>query len=135
MRMERLATPLALNCWPLMAVSRPPKSLSSNPGDLPGISKGVKSKAIRALIVDDEPIARRVLREELEIQPDIEIAGEADNGSKALAAGGEDALQQLARTANQEAAGIERFLRRRQGIQLGGRRAFSILFLLRRLFP
>jgi two-component system LytT family response regulator len=39
---------------------------------------------LRALIVDDEPIARRVLREELELQPDIEIAGEADGGRRAL---------------------------------------------------
>jgi two-component system, LytTR family, response regulator len=39
---------------------------------------------VRALIVDDEPVARRVLREELEAQPDFEIVGEADNGAKAL---------------------------------------------------
>jgi DNA-binding LytR/AlgR family response regulator len=39
---------------------------------------------LRALIVDDEPIARRVLREELELQPDIEIAGEAESGRRAL---------------------------------------------------
>jgi YesN/AraC family two-component response regulator len=35
---------------------------------------------LKALIVDDEQIARRVLREELEYLPDVEIAGEADNG-------------------------------------------------------
>jgi Response regulator of the LytR/AlgR family len=40
---------------------------------------------MRVLIVDDEPIARRVLREELELQPDVEIVGEADNGVRALA--------------------------------------------------
>lgn len=39
---------------------------------------------LKALIVDDEQIARRVLREELENLPDIEIAGEADNGKDAL---------------------------------------------------
>src|SRR5450631_241252 len=39
---------------------------------------------LRTLIVDDEPIARRVLREELELIEDIEIIGEADNGKKAL---------------------------------------------------
>jgi two-component system LytT family response regulator len=38
----------------------------------------------RALIVDDEPIARRVLREEIEQQPDIEIVGEAADGVRAL---------------------------------------------------
>jgi two-component system, LytTR family, response regulator len=39
---------------------------------------------LRTLIVDDEPIARRVLREELELIDGVEIVGEADNGEKAL---------------------------------------------------
>lgn len=39
---------------------------------------------MRALIVDDEPLARKVLREELEALPGVEIAGEADNGRDAL---------------------------------------------------
>ena len=30
--------------------------------------------------MDDEPIARKILREELDLLPDIEIVGEADNG-------------------------------------------------------
>lgn len=38
---------------------------------------------MRALIVDDEPVARRVLREELELLS-MEIAGEAENGEAAL---------------------------------------------------
>ena len=42
------------------------------------------SCALKALIVDDEPIARRVLREDLELFPDVEILGEADNGKDAL---------------------------------------------------
>jgi two-component system LytT family response regulator len=37
------------------------------------------------LIVDDEPIARRVLREGLELLPDVDVVGEADNGRSALA--------------------------------------------------
>lgn len=40
---------------------------------------------MRALIVDDEPIARRVLREELESIDSVEVVGEADNGEAALA--------------------------------------------------
>jgi DNA-binding LytR/AlgR family response regulator len=40
---------------------------------------------MRALIVDDEPMARKVLREELEFVDSIEIVGEADNGDTALA--------------------------------------------------
>ena len=39
---------------------------------------------IRALIVDDEPVARKVLREELEVLEAIEVVGEADNGRAAL---------------------------------------------------
>ena len=37
-----------------------------------------------ALIVDDEPIARRILREELEIVPEVRIVGEAGDGKEAL---------------------------------------------------
>jgi len=39
---------------------------------------------IKSLIVDDEPIARRVLREELEQIRDLEIVGEAEHGREAL---------------------------------------------------
>src|SRR5262245_41043025 len=39
---------------------------------------------IRTLIVDDEPVARQVLREELAFFPDIEVVAEADNGARAL---------------------------------------------------
>jgi two-component system LytT family response regulator len=39
---------------------------------------------IRTLIVDDESIARKVLRDELEVFKDVEIIGEADNGQEAL---------------------------------------------------
>jgi DNA-binding LytR/AlgR family response regulator len=38
---------------------------------------------MRALIVDDEPVARRVLREELEDEG-VEVVGEAENGAAAL---------------------------------------------------
>lgn len=39
---------------------------------------------MRALLVDDEPVARKVLREELEAMTGIEVAGEAENGQVAL---------------------------------------------------
>lgn len=39
---------------------------------------------MRALIVDDEPVARKVLREELEALGSVEIVGEAENGEIAL---------------------------------------------------
>jgi len=41
---------------------------------------------LKTLIVDDEPIARRVLREELELIDGVEVVGEADNGKRALEA-------------------------------------------------
>lgn len=39
---------------------------------------------LKTLIVDDEPIARRVLREELELIPGVEVIGEAADGVAAL---------------------------------------------------
>jgi two-component system LytT family response regulator len=39
---------------------------------------------LKTLIVDDEPIARKVLRQELESIPGVEVVAEADNGSAAL---------------------------------------------------
>ena len=42
------------------------------------------SMGLKTLIVDDEPIARKVLREELESMAGIEVVGEADNGAAAL---------------------------------------------------
>jgi two-component system LytT family response regulator len=39
---------------------------------------------LRTLIVDDEPIARKILREELGSFEEVEIIGEADNGVSAL---------------------------------------------------
>lgn len=41
-------------------------------------------RVMKTLIVDDEPIARRVLREELEALPAVLIVGEAENGEQAL---------------------------------------------------
>jgi DNA-binding LytR/AlgR family response regulator len=41
---------------------------------------------MRALIVDDEPIARQVLREELDSIPEVEVVGEAEDGKEALRA-------------------------------------------------
>jgi DNA-binding LytR/AlgR family response regulator len=39
---------------------------------------------VRVLIADDEPIARRVLREHLEMMSGVEIAGEASTGPEAV---------------------------------------------------
>jgi two-component system, LytTR family, response regulator len=40
--------------------------------------------ALKVLVVDDEPVARRVLIEELEFLPDVDIVGEAESGAEAL---------------------------------------------------
>src|ERR1700689_2197055 len=40
--------------------------------------------SIRTLVVDDEEIARRVLRDELDLIPEIDVIGEAENGRDAL---------------------------------------------------
>jgi len=40
---------------------------------------------LRVLIVDDEPIARRVLQQELACLDRVDVVGEADNGERALA--------------------------------------------------
>jgi two-component system, LytTR family, response regulator len=39
---------------------------------------------LKTLIVDDEPIARKILREELELIADVEVIGEAADGAAAL---------------------------------------------------
>ena len=39
---------------------------------------------LKTLIVDDEPIARRILREELELFDEISVVGEAEDGEQAL---------------------------------------------------
>ena len=41
---------------------------------------------LSTLIVDDEPVARSILREELEQMDDIALIGEAEDGASALAA-------------------------------------------------
>ena len=41
-------------------------------------------RSLNALIVDDEPIARQVLREELELLDDVTVVGEAEDGRQAL---------------------------------------------------
>lgn len=41
---------------------------------------------LRTLIVDDEPVARQVLREELELMTGVEIVGEAGDGERAVQA-------------------------------------------------
>lgn len=77
-------------CRPFQIVHQPPPS--AHPKDMKQAGEGVIQVSepegsplrLRTLIVDDEPIARRVLREELETMDGIEIVGEVDNGAVAM---------------------------------------------------
>src|SRR6266852_2412050 len=44
------------------------------------------AKCIRALVIDDEPLAREMIREMLEGDPQVEIIGECGNGRAAVEA-------------------------------------------------
>jgi two-component system LytT family response regulator len=43
------------------------------------------NRQLLALVVDDEPVARKLLCEELELFPNVTVIGEAENGRDALA--------------------------------------------------
>src|SRR5437762_3375354 len=45
---------------------------------------GMDDTGLKTLIVDDEPIARKILREELELIDAVTVVGEAENGEQAL---------------------------------------------------
>jgi two-component system, LytTR family, response regulator len=59
-------------------------SFSFGPDDLRATTFSVDIAPIRTLVVDDEPVARQVLRDELGAFADVEVAGEAANGNDAL---------------------------------------------------
>ena len=80
----RRPRPPAIRKKPLAESSQPLVDLSSGRRQDVGISKNVASRHLRVLIVDDEPMARRILREELEQQLEVEVLSEADNGARAL---------------------------------------------------
>jgi two-component system LytT family response regulator len=67
-------------------VKQPPAHLKSGRASGPAMLQrsGDPDMRLKTLIVDDEPVARKVLREELELIPGVEVVGEADNGATAL---------------------------------------------------
>jgi two-component system, LytTR family, response regulator len=76
---------------PAFATAHPnssPGDSKTVPGFRPRMLKEAERQAhgmpLRVLIVDDEPIARKVLREELELIPGVEVTGEASDGAGAL---------------------------------------------------
>ncbi len=42
------------------------------------------SRVLKTLIADDEQIGRKILREELDLLPEVDVVGEAENGADAL---------------------------------------------------
>jgi two-component system, LytTR family, response regulator len=87
------AGPPTLPDWPLEGsfslLTIIPSGIGENcckgkPGAKVNMDRGVVRNVIKTLIVDDEPISRRVLREELEAVPGVKVVGEADNGRQAL---------------------------------------------------
>jgi two-component system, LytTR family, response regulator len=81
----RRSRPPAAYREPPAGIPQPLTELFSGAGPGVAISGRVKPKLLRVLIADDEPVARRILREELELQPDVEILGDADTGARTLA--------------------------------------------------
>ncbi len=79
-----IAAPLNAGFCPFVPERLPPATSFSRSASHIDIPDAVNQFPIRALIVDDEPIAREVLRDELQLLPDIEIVGEADTGLSAL---------------------------------------------------
>lgn len=76
--------PLTGENSPAVPFSTPPVGFSSAPAGYWDIRKTMSAPLIKSLIVDDEPIARQVLREELDQIHDVEIVGEAEHGEEAL---------------------------------------------------
>jgi two-component system, LytTR family, response regulator len=80
----RLPQPPVAGRGPLVARPEPLARLSYGPRTRAGIPIRVKARFLRVLVADDEPVARRILREELELLPDIEVVAEADTGARTL---------------------------------------------------
>jgi two-component system LytT family response regulator len=84
MRGNSAGCPLIGDLRPFVSIMQPHASQSWGPGQTTW--QGLLAVALKTLIVDDEPIARKVLREELEQIDDIEVIGEAADGDSAVAA-------------------------------------------------
>jgi hypothetical protein len=74
---------LARNYRPPTRLWTPPITIFSCSPGKPAIANRME-RAIKTLIVDDEPVARQILREELNLIGGIDLVGEADDGRQAL---------------------------------------------------
>src|SRR5580658_1817376 len=75
--------PLTRNSSPFTHFKTPPVTIFSYSRSKPGIRVKME-RVIKTLIVDDEPVARQILREELSLMPDVDLIGEAGDGKEAL---------------------------------------------------
>src|SRR3984957_3922817 len=69
---------------PLIAARSPLTAFRSAAADEGGKAIEMDRDPMKTLIVDDEPIARKVLRDELELFPELVVVGEAQDGRQAL---------------------------------------------------
>jgi two-component system LytT family response regulator len=81
---SRRSRPLTAICVPFIENSGPFMNFPFPSGDFQDKSMRMAFPPMRTLIVDDEPIARQVLREELDGFEEVEVVGEAENGGEAL---------------------------------------------------
>ncbi len=68
-----------------LAAHRPKPPARQNSVPQAGADVSGSDMVLRTLIVDDEPVARQVLREELAEIPGIDVIGEAEGGARAIA--------------------------------------------------
>lgn len=61
-----------------------PHHLNTAAGPGPCLAKPAAAGPVRVLVVDDSRIIRRIIREILGADPDLQIVGEAENGAEAL---------------------------------------------------
>ena len=81
---KRIANPLVAEFSPAVQEFRPIMTFPCDTASFRGISLMMPASPLRTLIVDDEPVAREVLRDELAALSGVEIVGEAANGNDAL---------------------------------------------------
>ena len=63
---------------------KPSRQSNFTTDPVPAEANAITLAPLRALIVDDEPIARKILREELEFLEGVTLVGEAEDGETAL---------------------------------------------------
>lgn len=76
--------PLTGETGPLIKTNSPLVRFLSASSAASSSIKRMQGRQLRAVVVDDEPIARRILIEEIAEYPWLVVVGEADNGTRAV---------------------------------------------------